>query len=45
MKWLIEEHEEYSQWFESLEENLQAEILAVVGLLAREGPNLDPSSC
>ncbi|MGL5077073.1 MAG: type II toxin-antitoxin system RelE/ParE family toxin, partial [Waterburya sp.] len=27
-------------WFESLEENLQDEILAVVGLLEREGPNL-----
>jgi hypothetical protein len=40
MKWSIEEHREYSQWFESLEENLQDEILAVVGLLEKEGPNL-----
>lgn len=40
MKWSIKEHGEYSQWFELLEENLQDEILAVVGLLAREGPNL-----
>ncbi len=40
MKWSIKEHEEYSQWFESLFEELQDEILAVVGLLVREGPNL-----
>jgi len=43
MKWSIKENREYSQWFESLFEDIQDEILAVVGLLEREGPNRSPS--
>jgi hypothetical protein len=38
MEWRIQEHESYSEWFEAQEEGLQDEILAVVGLLKREGP-------
>jgi hypothetical protein len=40
MKWQIEEHKQYTEWFEGQEEELQDEILAVVGLLQREGPKL-----
>jgi hypothetical protein len=40
MIWIINEHEEYSKWFELLAEDLQDEILAVVGLLEIEGPTL-----
>jgi hypothetical protein len=40
MKWQIEEHKQYTEWFEAQEEELQDEILAVVGLLQREGPKL-----
>lgn len=40
MEWQIEEHEKYMEWFEVQEEALQDEILAVVGLLKREGPLL-----
>jgi hypothetical protein len=40
MNWHIQEHEQYTEWFEDQEEDLQDEILAVVGLLNREGPML-----
>lgn len=40
MNWHIDEYEKYTEWFEAQEENLQDEILAVVGLLQREGPML-----
>jgi hypothetical protein len=40
MNWRIQEHEQYTEWFEDQEEDLQDEILAVVGLLNREGPML-----
>jgi len=40
MKWSVKEHEEYTRWFEMLEEGLQDEILARVGVLSREGPRL-----
>jgi len=40
MKWQVEEHKEYTQWFEAQEEGLQDEILAVVGVLTRVGPSL-----
>jgi hypothetical protein len=40
MKWQIEEHQQYTEWFEAQDEELQDEILAVIGLLEREGPNL-----
>lgn len=40
MEWQIEEHEKYTEWFEVQDEALQDEILAVVGLLKREGPLL-----
>jgi hypothetical protein len=32
MKWQIEEHKQYTEWFEGQEEELQDEILAVVDL-------------
>jgi len=40
MEWQVQEHEEYAQWFEAQEEDLQDEILAVVGVLTRVGPSL-----
>ena len=40
MDWQVEEHSQYTEWFEAQEEDLQDEILAVVGLLKREGPML-----
>jgi hypothetical protein len=40
MDWQVEEHDQYTVWFEKQEEDLQDEILAVVGLLKREGPKL-----
>jgi hypothetical protein len=40
MEWQIKEHDKYTQWFDTLEEDLQDEILAAVGLLHREGPLL-----
>ncbi len=40
MDWQVEEHSQYTDWFEEQEEDLQDEILAVVGLLKREGPML-----
>jgi hypothetical protein len=40
MKWHVEEHGQYTEWFEEQAEELQDEILAVVGLLQREGPTL-----
>lgn len=40
MDWQIKEHDKYTEWFEGLDEDLQDEILAVVGLLKQEGPNV-----
>jgi hypothetical protein len=40
MDWQVEEHDQYTEWFEEQEEDLQDEILVVVGLLKREGPKL-----
>lgn len=40
MKWQVKEHEAYTRWFDMQEEGLQDEILACVGVLTREGPNL-----
>ena len=40
MEWQIKEHDQYTEWFDTLAEELQDEILAVVGLLHREGPLL-----
>ena len=40
MEWQIKEHDQYTEWFDALEEDLQDEILAVLGLLQREGPLL-----
>lgn len=40
MDWQVKEHSHYTEWFEQQEEDLQDEILAVVGLLKREGPLL-----
>lgn len=40
MEWKIEFDEEFSTWFESLEEGLQDEIKATLIVLARLGPAL-----
>jgi hypothetical protein len=40
MNWCIEEHAQYTHWFEQQAEGLQDEILVVVGLLKRVGPLL-----
>ena len=40
MDWQIKEHDKYTAWFDKLDEELQDELLAVVGLLHREGPLL-----
>jgi hypothetical protein len=40
MNWQVQEHEEYSKWFEAQKTGIQNEILAVVRILSREGPTL-----
>lgn len=40
MSWEIEFHEEFSNWFEVLEADLQREILANLRVLAEFGPSL-----
>jgi hypothetical protein len=40
MEWLIEFDEEFSTWFESLEDELQDEMKAVLKVLAEFGPAL-----
>jgi len=40
MEWAIEFDEEFSLWFEDLEEDLQDEIQAVLIVLAEYGPSL-----
>lgn len=40
MEWDVLFDEECADWFEALEDGLQEEILACIGLLIRFGPNL-----
>jgi hypothetical protein len=40
MEWIIEFDEDFSIWFESLEEDLRDEIKAVLKVLAEFGPAL-----
>ena len=40
MEWVVLFEREFAAWFATLEEDLQDEILALVELLRRFGPNL-----
>jgi hypothetical protein len=40
MVWVVEFDEEFSRWFESLDEGLQDELYGKLKLLAQFGPSL-----